>query len=271
MKRSVISLLLATLLFVSRLSAQSPWQSLAPGLEWGTFHANAATPVGDATLTVLRIDPQLWELKALSISETGDAQGMTARQWCERHPLVAATNAGMFMTDYRTHVGIMKNRRHTNAARFNGYQSVAAFDPVSDSLPPFRIFDLDEHEQADIERDYRGLVQNLRLIKKPGINRWGQQPKKWSEAALGEDKDGNILFIFARSPYSMRDFNQLLLGLPIGLVAAQHLEGGPEAQLYFQFGTTSFEGFGSYETGFYESDANDRAWAVPNVLGIGRR
>ena len=74
MKRSGISLLLATLLFVSRLSAQSPWQSLASGLEWGTFHVKVATPVGDATLTVLRIDPQLWELKALSISETGDAQ-----------------------------------------------------------------------------------------------------------------------------------------------------------------------------------------------------
>lgn len=271
MKPIQYSLLLSLWLLTGSLTAQSPWQSLAPGMEQAAFRAPLPTPVGDATITVLRVDPKQWELKALSITETGDAQGMTARQWCERHELVAAINAGMFMTDYRTHVGIMKNRNHTNAARFNSYQSVAAFDPVADSLPPFRIFDLDLHDKADIERDYRGLVQNLRLIKKPGINRWGQQPKKWSEAALGEDKDGNILFIFARSPYSMRDFNHILLGLPIHLVAAQHLEGGPEAQLYFRIGTSTSEGFGSYETDFYESDANEQAWPVPNILGLAKR
>lgn len=260
------------LLIPQLVAAQSPWKVLAPGLEHGTFTTQVATPAGDGSITVLRIDPNQWELKLLSITETGDAAGMTARDWCEKHELVAATNAGMFMQDYRTHVGMMRNASHANNSRFNSsYESVAAFDPVSDSLPPFQLFDLDEHDQSKVSNQYRSLLQNLRLIKKPGENRWGQQAKKWSEAALAEDTAGNILFVFTRSAFSMRDFNHILLGLPLNLVAAQHLEGGPEAQLFFQSGDTEYENFGSYETDFFENDSNERAWPVPNVMGIVKR
>ena len=57
----------------------------------------------------------------------------------------------------------------------------------------------------------------------------------------------------------MYDFNKILLDLPIRLVAAQHLEGGPEAQLYARYGDWTIDAVGSYETGFYESDANDQS------------
>jgi hypothetical protein len=60
-----------------------------------------------------------------------------------------------------------------------------------------------------------------------------QQDKIWSELALGGDRQCNILFIFCRSPYSNQDFNNILLQLSINIVCAQHLEGGPEASLYF--------------------------------------
>jgi hypothetical protein len=114
-------------------------------------------------------------------------------------------------------------------------------------------------------------VQNLRLIKRPGSSAWGQQEKRWSEAALGEDSSGRILFIFSRSPFSMHDLNHELLSSGIGLVAAQHLEGGPEAQLYINAGDTQLEMFGSYETAFREDNSNSIAWPVPNVLGVRRR
>jgi hypothetical protein len=40
------------------------------------------------------------------------------------------------------------------------------------------------------------------------------------------------------------------------LVAAQHMEGGPEASLYLHSGDCEFAGMGSYETGFTENDNN---------------
>ena len=57
----------------------------------------------------------------------------------------------------------------------------------------------------------------------------------------------------------------------IGLVALQHLEGGPEAQLYLNVGDTELEMVGSYETSFRENDGNARAWRIPNVLGVKRK
>lgn len=249
-------------------NAQENWESIAPGIEIGFFKIHAYTPVGDSTITILRIDPRHWDLQVLGISETEDLEGFTAKQWSEKHDFVAAINAGMFLTDYRTHVGYMKTENHINNPQINHYRSVAAFAPSKAGLPPFRIFDLDVDTLSVIAEDYQRLVQNLRLIKRPGSNRWGVQNKRWSEAALGEDEQGRILFIFSRSPYPMQELNRILLSLPIDLVAAQHLEGGPEAQLYIRFGDWTYEAVGSYETDFYESDANKQAWPIPNVFGI---
>lgn len=161
-----------------------------------------------------------------------------------------------------------------NSSKVNNYQSVAAFNPRDPKKPPpFRIFDLDVPgiTMQTIRQDYASLVQNLRLIKRPGMNRWGKQDKKWSEAALGEDKEGRILLVFSRSPFSMHNLNEELLSAGIDIVALQYLEGGPEAQLYLNVGDVEVEVFGSYETSFRENDGNATAWPIPNVLGIRRR
>ena len=92
--------------------------------------------------------------------------------------------------------------------------------------------------------------------------------KKWSEAALGQDKDGNVLFIFSRSPYSMHDLIDILKMLPIDIDCAQHLEGGPEASLFFSHKNIKIETMGSFETGFSENNENHFYWPIPNVIGF---
>jgi len=258
------------LLFTSPGITQGPWQSLAPGMDLGTFPASRPSSSGDSRITVLRIDPELWSLEFTGLSLDDGSNRRTARQWSKAHHLTAAINAGMYGTDHRTHVGHLRFREHLHNANVNAYQSIAAFDPRRDGLPQFRIFDLDSPgvSMETILQDYASLVQNLRLIKRPGQNRWRQQEKRWSEAALGEDESGRILFIFCRSPYTMHDLNNELLGLDIGLVAAQHLEGGPQAQLYIHTGEVEFEISGSHGTSFRQDDDISVAWPIPNVLGV---
>lgn len=256
----------------SGLAADAPsgWQPLAPGMELKYFKADKPSIVGDSRIAVLRMDPNLWELEGAGISQSGESAGHTAREWCEKRNFTAAINAGMFAADGKTHLGYQRFREHVNNARANHYQSMAAFDPRDSKLPRFRIFDLDASGVTfqGILRDYASAVQNLRLVKRPGANQWSQQEKQWSEAALGEDSAGRILFIYSRSPFSMHDLNRELLASGIGLVAAQHLEGGPEAQLYVHAGGIEIEMFGSYETSFKQNDDNTAAWPVPNVLGV---
>ncbi len=271
--RRGVSCLVVLLCVLSGLrgDAASDWQLLSPGMDLKYLRVARANAPSNARITVLRIDPRLWELEMIGTSATGESSGHTAREWCEAHKFTAAINAGMFKTDGKTHVGFMRSREHVNNSKANDYQSVAAFDPRDPrSTAPFRIFDLDAAQitMQSILKDYDSAVQNLRLIKRPGANQWGQQNRMWSEAALGEDTSGRVLFLFSRTPFSMHDLNQELLSAGIALAAAQHLEGGPEAQLYLHVGDLKLEMFGSYETSFVENDSNAKPWPIPNVLGV---
>ena len=272
-RRQGILRVAALFLGLSSLLAARPapdWKTLAPGMDLKYVTAKKPSSVGDSRIAILRMDPSLWQLEAVSISQTGESAGHTARDWSLSHNFSAAINAGMFASDYKTHLGYLRSGTQVNNSHPNAYQSVAAFEPRdSQSLPRFHIFDLDAPgiRFQDILKDYLSVVQNLRLVKRPGLNQWSPQDRKWSEAALGEDEAGRILFIYSRSPFSMHDLNGELLAAGIGLVAAQHLEGGPEAQLYVHVGDVELEMVGSYETSFTENDKNSAAWPVPNILG----
>jgi uncharacterized protein YigE (DUF2233 family) len=264
------------LLAATAACARGPvsWRALAPGIEFTWLRHDSTAATGDTQVAVLRIDPKAWRFTAICQSQTGDTTGKTARQWAREHNLVVATNAGMFHKDYLTHVGYLAHDGHVNSTKVNHYESVFAFGVRGDhnSLPHARLFDLDAPGITilSISRQYTSAVQNLRLIRRPGINRWKQQQSKWSEAAIGEDDKGRILFVHSRQPFTMWEFNELMLRSNLGVVAMQHLEGGPEAQLYINVGSFELERFGSYETSFREDDTNAIAWPVPNVIGVRR-
>lgn len=268
--RFLVFALAAALTFAAgKGETKEPWQTLRPGLDLASFPTGKPSLAGDEVVTVLRVDPLAWDIQILCASQQQDRQSLTARAWCEQHGLVAAVNAGMFAKDNSTHIGFLTADGHLHCGRANGYQSVAAFAPRSGSRPAFRIYDLDLGASINsLRRDYRYVVQNLRLVRRRGEGRWSRQSKEWSEVALGEDEQGRALFIFCRSPYSMYDFTSILLALPLGLVCAQHLEGGPLAQMYVAAGGRELELVGSFETEFFAADLNQTAWPIPNVIGV---
>ena len=92
---------------------------------------------------------------------------------------------------------------------------------------------------------------------------WAQTAKRWSEAAIGVDSHGR-----PRTAYTMHDFNDMLLRMPLDIAGAMHVEGGPEASLSIHTNGFDLDLAGSYETGFLENDSNDRQWPIPNVLGV---
>jgi hypothetical protein len=246
----------------------NPFRSLAPGLELGTFSADALSPSGMGTVTILRADPARWEFKLLAQS-AGDAPGnLSVAEWAHRHKLTVAVNAGMYDIDYVSHIGYMKSGSHINRKLPNSYQSALAFGPLHDTLPPFFIYDLDVDSLKTLPPKYTHVVQNLRLIKRSRDNRWTRQQKQWSEVALGQDDQGRALFIFSRAPWTMYDLNEFLLSLPIGIVTAQHLEGGSEAQMHVQTADTTFTLIGGYATNSAGSRRGWSGWPIPNVLGL---
>lgn len=267
-RHRLLRLITAALLLLSAAVAAEPWQQLDRGLELGTF--TGETTNGGHTITILRIDPRFWELRVLSKKEFGHTGGLSAREWARQHQLAAAINAGMYLSDHTTHAGYMKIDDRVESRHINRYRSLAAFSPFDGKEAPFRIFDLSDIDSdlQNLSKRYRYLLQNLRLIQRPGLNRWDRPSKGWNEAALGEDRNGRALFIYSHTPLPMRQLNETLLTLPIGLVAAQHLEGGSEAQLFIRHNGFERELAGGYTPSFSNQQMSLGAWPIPNVIGI---
>jgi hypothetical protein len=240
------------------------WKSLAPGVDYRAFALEPEEKKA-GTLHVVRIDPTKAPL-ALGLASQDKRGKRTARQWCGDLHAVAVINAGMFQTDQIRNVGRLVNGAHVNHERWNDYRSALVFAPKDATAPAARLLDLDAgHEAADA---YRSAVQNLRLIKAPGKNVWKPNGRAWSEAAVGQDVEGRILFLFSREGYEMAAWNRRVLALPIGVVAAMHVEGGPEASLSLCTAAPALHLAGSFETGFNANDDNAAQWPIPNVLAV---
>ncbi len=246
------------------------WRDLAAGLELGRFIRQASNDSSEMHIVVLRIDPVRWDLRLGLASEVDGVEGLSAREWCQKKGFAAAINAGMFATDYLTHIGYLQHREHLNNPRLSRYQSLAAFCPRVADVAAFRIFDMDATDFSldEVKRSYGCMVQNLRLIKRPGQNRWQPNTKEWTEAAFGEDRQGRALMIVSRTAHSMHALNEALLALPLEIVCAQHLEGGPEAQLFVEVGDFRLEITGGYENSPLTGPLLGVVWPLPNVIGI---
>lgn len=249
-------------------ASSDPWTALQPGLDLGVFDAPTRSDIGDSVIHVLRVDPERFDLVLLNASADPELGNRTARDWAETEELLAVINASMYRMDHRTSVAHMERAGHVNNAGWSKDNAVLAFDPIDADAPRVTIIDNRCDDREVESKRYRTLVQSIRMLRCDGANVWSQQPKKWSHAVIGIDGAGRPLLIHARSPWSTHDFIDLLRALPIDLRRLQYAEGGPEASLYVKAGGTELDRFGSYETGFFESDDNDRAWPLPNVIGV---
>jgi hypothetical protein len=260
-------------------SASGPqtWKEIAVAVEYATFRLVETPEHGDGLLHVVRVDPGRTWLRVVLASEEG-VPNRTAGNWAEGLGLTVAINAGMFATDHRSNVGYLRRGSHLNQPRWSPkYQSVLTFGhpriPSSRREPSplasqARLIDLDAKTALGEVQSSHTVIQNLRLIRGPGVNVWKPSHRRWSEAAIAQDQQGRLLFLFTRTPFSMHEFNQKLLALPLGVERAMHVEGGPEASLSIRTPSLSVDLCGSYETGFNEADHNVRQWPLPNVVGV---
>jgi hypothetical protein len=236
--------------------------------------------IGDSKITILKINPDNYEfgfyttqehdripirLRTLSYSRC-----RTAEEWANEFDLVTVINAGMYEGDDSS-TGYMVNFNEIITPNFKpGYNSVLAFNRNDSNVPRVKIIDLKTDNLNDLEGRYNSFLQSMRMIGN-NHNYWSPSHRKWSIAALSTDKVGNLYLIHSRSPFSVHEFNEVIMNLPINIDRMMYLEGGPEASLYINSNGNIFRKIGSYETGFWENNNNRRFWPLPNVIGLRKR
>lgn len=245
----------------------NPWKEADKGLSVAEFQSDPKGARQPFSITVVKIDPKEFSLQLLCASELGKEK-LTTKEWCEKHKLVLAANAGMFQEDGLTSVGFMKNFKHVNNPKLGRANTVLAFNPVDDGLPRVQIIDRECQDFDLLRQKYQTFVQSIRMISCDGQNVWTRQTSKWSTLAMGIDSAGNILFMFSRAPHSVHDLIEIILSLPLSLKSAMYLEGGPQASLYLSTPQLSLELNGVWE-GFEENKLRF-SLPIPNVIGIAR-
>lgn len=244
------------------------WLRLAPGVELAELTAPLKSSVGDSRFTVLRVDVAERPVRLFSAAAEGLSPPPTAEGWAKLKGLVAVTNAGMFHPD-GSPVGMARAEgRELNARRRKDYRTWLVLHPKEKGLPPVQLLDPACDDVEALLPRYGTVLQSIRMVDCKGKNTWQPQPRMWSTAALGIDKQGRLLFVHARSPYRTHDFINVVQGLGLEVSRMMYLEGGPEASLHATVPGRTVRRVGSYETGFNENDDNTRYWALPNVLGV---
>ena len=254
-------------------AADLPWKALEPGIEYATAEAPGPRPLSlsiDDHIHLVRIDPQVRSVEAV-MTGAGDGRPRTAAEWCRERHLAVAINMGMYETDRRSNTGYARRPKYVNNGHWAAkYKSALGFGPLKSSAPALVMADLDDTSAKARLADFGTVIQNLRLIQS-GRTVWAKQERRWSEAAVAVDRQGRLLFIFSRYPYTMKELTDILLALPLAIESAMHMDGGPPASLSIHAGGVNLDLNGSFETGALESDAVPAQSPIPNVLGVRRR
>ncbi|MDR2075750.1 MAG: phosphodiester glycosidase family protein [Desulfovibrio sp.] len=206
------------------------WSGLRPGLELGLAPLSAKGE-GDACCVFLRFAPRLFSFGLYMASADGAAHSL--RGWAEKGDLLAGINAGMYLPDQLTSIGLMRTRGHVNngrpGSRLGGF---FVSDPGERGLPPADILEHDVEGWESRLNRYGQAVQNYRLINGRGRILWPEGGQAHSIAAVGKDRQGRILFILGQQPLPAATFARLLKRFPLDLGPVLYVEGGAQAGLF---------------------------------------
>ena len=247
---------LSGLLFLSSINID--WREVHKGVDLAQINLSELSEY-DGLLYIIRIDPTIIKPDVL-IGEELNQEPITAREWCEKYNLNIVMNLGMYHKDLKTHVGYLRNGEYINNPKWNNYKSALVMGPRRKGIKPVDIIDLDNEKEKTRIDSYKTVVQNLRLIKGNGINVWEKTSREWSEAAIGIDRDGNLLLFFTSTPITMYNFNEIILKLPLKVIKAFHTDGGPPASLSINYG--------KYHINLSGNSLSEKQEPIPNIIGF---
>jgi hypothetical protein len=250
------------------------WKDLMDGLQYTELETPEKSVVSDSRISILKVDSRKFDFEFLTASERGH-HARTAPEWAKEFNKNIIINAGMYKYNKtQSNKGYMKNYNHlNNPAKSTYFNALLAMHPKDTKKPPFEIIDIYKKNWDKIKNQYHSMCQGMRMINDEGEGMpFTKRPDQSCSMIMASmDAEGNLYFIFTRSPYTHRNMISLLQGLPLNIRTTVYLEGGPETSFYVNTGDTLIAKFGSYVSNTCNNDDNDHFRKIPNVIAISKK
>lgn len=256
------------------------WHNLEPGLDYAAFsffpvelenlifeEERLPQPIN---LSVLRFDPEYFEFQLCAAAESG--LPLSLGQWADKYQLMAAINASMYLPDKKTSTGYLRQGEYINNNRPSGkFGAWFLADPdaigMAAGLPKVTILDREVRNIDKIQKHYRLVIQNYRIIDQRGEILWPEAQRESAIAAVGITAQGHILFLHCQEPVKVWHFAKQLLRLPLQVRTVMYVEGGAQAGMLLRAGGVIFERYGWNPASLLIGTM----YPLPNVLGVKRK
>jgi len=219
------------------------WEQIKPGFEAAVIRLGYGIRLGLPDVYVLRFDPELFTFKPYHEKEYGPAEPESHDKerniagWAERLPDAAALLNGGQYHKSRDYIGILRrDGKYLSSQPHRSWQGYFVSGPKKEGpeAPRAMILDLELKETPYKPEDYLNVMQSLMLFDSRGRIRVNKSLYLAGRAVIGEDKEGKIWFIMNPGAISLHDLAVALKDPQLGLVRALCLDGGFEAQIYYQ-------------------------------------
>jgi hypothetical protein len=250
------------------------WNMLEQGMYYTQLQAPRKTKIGDYKVDILKVDPKLFDFE-LNSYVMHDTVELTAPEWSAKHNYLAVINAGMYSySNPLKPVGFMKsNEQLVNPRVKDNYKAAFVFGTSNTNSKPAQIVDLEQQNGVSLYQEYSSALQSIRMLDGNG------QPVMWksktymrcSMGIIGQDKDGFIYLIFARSPIKPNEMSIFLSKQPLGLIGLMYLEGGPETSYVINHPKLKVEKMGCYVSRTWPRNNCTEFRKIPQVIGVKRK
>ena len=250
-------------------SLLNSWKPLLSGLDLLEINAYTKPYVEDGKLTIIRIQPALFNFRLISTTETKLTK--PGQYWVESLGLNMLFNAGMYnLNDGRSHRYFMKNYKHLNNSNLSVTENgIIAFNRKNESVPKFGLYDLTKSDWKMIDTSYNTIIQGLRMIDGDGCPvYWNDRVQSCSMIIIAQDRESNIYVIFSKTPFTQNQMIDNLLNLPFALINAVYLEGGSRANFIVSTNKLKMKRVGSFGSDRNSYNKNSTFFPFPNFIGL---
>lgn len=195
------------------------------GLEWKTL-GGIELAVSEG-LTIVRADPRTTPFVLLNPPETSSA-GLA--ELAKREKLAVAINAAMFVRDYATSIGYMRNYERVNNPHVNPrLRGFLCWNPRDSAHPAVVV------AGKECLPRYHSVFQTHRMIDGAGNILWKKGASIYRNVGLvGVDKDSRVLFFHKPALTDVHELVAGILALGLELRGLLYLDGGSHGALYLE-------------------------------------